>query len=126
MNKQIFIVDSFTDKPFRGNPAGIHLIDHPLDEDRMHAIARELNFSETAFVVMTPNQDDAGQAEFSIRYFSPIMEIPLCGHATLAASKVLFDQGHPSPLRFRTIEDRQLTIRQMGDRIEMEFSGLPT
>lgn len=120
MNQQIFIVDAFTDVPFKGNPAGVQLVEQPPEAARMQSIARELNFSETAFVC--PEQDSNDSAEcFSIRYFSPVMEIPLCGHATLASAKVLFDLGHKSPIQFRTIEDRLLMVKQLGDRLEMRF-----
>ena len=67
-----FIVDSFTDRPFRGNPAGVCIIDTPLGDDTMLHIAQELNLSETAFIRLL---DITGT--FSIRYFSPTMEIPL-------------------------------------------------
>ena len=80
-----FIVDSFTDTPFKGNPAGVCLVDSHLSDERMLHIAQELNLSETAFL---STLESAGT--FLVRYFSPKMEIPLCGHATLAAAKVIF------------------------------------
>lgn len=89
MSLKAFIVDSFTQVAFKGNPAGVCLFKEPLDEELMQSIAKELNFSETAFVV---KGDRLGH--YTIRYFSPKMEIALCGHATLAAAKVLFfDEG---------------------------------
>lgn len=78
-----FIVDSFTDTPFKGNPAGVCIIGSQLSDERMLHIAQELNLSETAFL----SPLESGGA-FAIRYFSPKMEIPLCGHATLASAKV--------------------------------------
>ena len=111
-----FIVDSFTGEPFKGNPAGVCLCDEPLEPDQMLAIARELNLSETAFVGKA-NEDD----RYSIRYFSPKMEIPLCGHATLAAAKVLFETAKLEQIQFSTIGMLELTIRLAGEEIEMEF-----
>ncbi len=118
MNLQLktYIVDSFTEEPFKGNPAGVCLCDEPLSESRMQAIARELNLSETAFVVPGPDS-----VQFLIRYFSPKMEIPLCGHATLAASKVLFETERMNKLRFTTGEELVLPIGLVGDLIQMEF-----
>ncbi|MFD0796871.1 PhzF family phenazine biosynthesis protein [Maribacter chungangensis] len=80
------MVDSFTDKPFKGNPASACLLNQTLSDEQMKTIAKELGLLETAFITQIKNQD-----KYSIRYFSPVMEIPLCGHATLAASKVLFE-----------------------------------
>lgn len=112
-----FIVDSFTDKPFAGNPAGVCLTDSELPEPVMQSIAKELNFSETTFVV---EQDVSN--EYSIRYFSPAMEIPLCGHATLAASKVLFEQSPTlGEIRFFTGQGLELIITKSDERIVMEF-----
>lgn len=121
MNEKIYIVDSFTNEPFKGNPAGVQLVNQPLDVERMQQIARELNFSETAFVVTEPVNADGPIQQFSIRFFSPKMEIPLCGHGTLASAKVMFGLGLESPIQFRTIENRLLTVRQIADRIEMEL-----
>jgi hypothetical protein len=80
-----FIVDSFTNAPFKGNPAGVCIVEAELSDERMLHIAQELNLSETAFI-----QPLQTSGFFSIRFFSPKMEIALCGHATLAAAKVLF------------------------------------
>lgn len=111
-----FIVDSFTDRPFKGNPAGVCLLDHAIAEDQMQAIAAELNLSETAFVL------GGGHPErFSIRYFSPKMEIPLCGHATLASAKTLNDQLGLANIEFTTASDLQLPVKMFGDMIEMKF-----
>lgn len=84
---QTYIVDSFTDTPFKGNPAGVCLLDQALSENEMQSIAKELGLSETAFVI------SESRGLYSIRYFSPKMEIPLCGHATLASAKVILDQS---------------------------------
>ena len=111
-----FIVDSFTDEPFKGNPAGVCLLESPLEESQMQAIAKELNFSETTFVV-----PETESGRFSIRYFSPIMEIPLCGHATLAASKVIFKNEGLEKIQFTTGRGVQLNVSSRGEKIVMEF-----
>lgn len=116
-NIETYIVDSFTNEPFKGNPAGVCIIEHELDEKEMQSIAKELGLSETAFIMTEESTD-----KFSIRYFSPKMEIPLCGHATLASSKVIFEL-HPELLQisFRTIEELSLEITKKGSLIEMIF-----
>lgn len=111
-----FIVDAFTDEKFKGNPAGVCLLNQSIDEDLMLSIAKELNLSETAFVKeIVPNE------KYSIRYFSPVMEIPLCGHATLASSKVLFEQLGLKEVHFKTVQNLDLKIRQIEQSIVMEF-----
>lgn len=114
---ETYIVDSFTDVPFKGNPAGVCLIDNELSDGKMLSIAQELGLSETAFVHQRTGHDD-----FLIRYFSPKMEIPLCGHATLAASKVLFQKGLKTDvIGFRNIQDLDLKIQKNEDYFTMEF-----
>ena len=85
---ETYILDSFTNQPFKGNPAGVCLLKQPLKEAQMQSIATELGLSETAFV-----QKDNGPNKYTIRFFSPKMEIPLCGHATLASSKIVFENN---------------------------------
>ena len=115
-NIRTFIVDSFTDVPFKGNPAGVCWLEAPLGEAEMQNIALELGLSETAFV----SKGEGG--DLPIRYFSPKMEIPLCGHATLAAVKALASDGlAPHDLRFVTGAGRVLTARVRGEIIEMDF-----
>ena len=77
------VVDAFTDEPFAGNPAAVALVDAFPTDERMQAIAREMNLSETAFVV--PRND----SEHDLRWFTPLVEVDLCGHATLASAHVL-------------------------------------
>ena len=113
---ETYIVDSFTDIPFRGNPAGVCLCKQKLSDAIMLSIAQELGLSETAFV-----HQQKGQEHFSIRFFSPKMEIPLCGHATLAAAKVLFQKKAGSEIHFVNIQDLDLMIQQDGEHILMEF-----
>lgn len=112
-----YIVDSFTDKPFKGNPAGVCLLNEELNKNKMQLIAKELGLSETAFVIRNEKANT-----YAIRYFSPKMEIPLCGHATLAASKVLFEK-YPDldGIHFKNIQELDLMIKKDGNKIEMEF-----
>ena len=111
-----YIVDSFTDQPFKGNPAGVCLAEHEPDSARMLAIAKELGLSETAFV-----RKLEGDNRFSIRYFSPKMEIPLCGHATLASAKVIFEGFPLDDIHFVTVQHLDLWIKKSGGEILMEF-----
>lgn len=111
---QTYIVDSFTAEAFKGNPAGVCLLEEALSESQMLSIAQELNLSETAFVL--PKGD-----KYGIRYFSPLMEIPLCGHATLAAAKILFDLHSLSHIDFRTQSGVELTVILSDGRVVMEF-----
>jgi PhzF family phenazine biosynthesis protein len=110
-----FIVDSFTDTPFKGNPAGVCMIDSQLSDERMLHIAQELNLSETAF--LSPLEPGA----FAIRYFSPKMEIPLCGHATLASAKVIFSLQKLNEVHFINIQGLDLSAREFEGQIVMEF-----
>jgi PhzF family phenazine biosynthesis protein len=112
----IYIVDSFTDQAFKGNPAGVHLSEQQPEEDRMQSIASELNLSETAFVSPASKSDS-----YTIRYFSPKMEIPLCGHATLAAAKVIFGKYELEEVNFCTFAGLKLPIRKTDGLIEMTF-----
>jgi len=106
-----------TDTIFKGNPAGVCILEEPLSDEKMLLIAQELGLSETAFV-----ETIEGENKFSIRYFSPVMEIPLCGHATLAASKVLFESiPSMSTIHFVTVQEIDLLINKVEDLIRMEF-----
>jgi PhzF family phenazine biosynthesis protein len=113
---ETYIVDSFTDEPFKGNPAGVCLIETEISDDRMLSIAKELGLSETAFVRYQKESNT-----YAIRYFSPKMEIPLCGHATLAASKVLFENSSLNLIHFKNIQNLDLIIKKDQDQIIMEF-----
>ncbi|XEC93027.1 PhzF family phenazine biosynthesis protein [Paenibacillus tarimensis] len=80
----IYVVDAFTDKPFKGNPAGVCLTSEPLNDDLMQKIAQEMNLSETAFLFPF-------QGGYSLRWFTPNTEVELCGHATLAGAHILWE-----------------------------------
>lgn len=88
MTIPLFQVDSFTDRPFAGNPAGVCILTAPQDDDWMTSVAREMNLSETAFLL--PLADHG----YSLRWFTPLREVSLCGHATLAAAHILWQQGY--------------------------------
>jgi PhzF family phenazine biosynthesis protein len=111
-----YIVDSFTTEAFKGNPAGVCLVEQPVSEEKMQLVAKELNLSETAFIhKLGPDHT------YAIRYFSPKMEIPLCGHATLASAKVLFETNALDEIHFITIQHLDLVVRKQHTDISMEF-----
>lgn len=110
-----YFVDSFSDQQFKGNPAAVCLVEQELDEVTMQSIATEIGFSETAFV----NRLDDGS--FGIRFFTPKVEIPLCGHATLAAAKILFTTTGMESIRFLNVEHVELNIAKAGESIRMQF-----
>ncbi|MDK9559089.1 PhzF family phenazine biosynthesis protein [Marinobacter sp. M216] len=89
MTYSIYQVDAFTDRIFGGNPAAVMPLEHWLPDATLLALANENNLSETAFLVPLPDNEDA---DFHIRWFTPGVEVPLCGHATLASAWVLFNK----------------------------------
>ncbi len=95
MRQTYWVVDAFTDTLFTGNPAAVLLPEAPLPDRLMQQIAAENNLSETAFAVP---EDDG----YRLRWFTPTVEVDLCGHATLATCFVLAGQGHTGPFRFHT------------------------
>ena len=111
-----YIVDAFTTAPFTGNPAAVCFPHAPLTDHAMQLIAMEFGLSETAFVVPTPQPDT-----FGIRYFSPKQEIPLCGHATLASAKIVFDETPLDRVHFVTASRGTLVIDRRGAEIVMTF-----
>lgn len=120
MSQIIVQVDAFTDRPFAGNPAGVCVLNGPEDAGWMQQIASEMNLAETAFLY----QEDE---EYHLRWFTPTVEVDLCGHATLASAHVLWADGHLSSgeqARFRTLSGL-LTADQRGDWIELDFPAEP-
>jgi PhzF family phenazine biosynthesis protein len=111
-----YIVDAFTNEAFKGNPAGVCILEEPISEEKMRLITKELNLSETAFIRKLEKNNT-----YSIRYFSPKMEMDLCGHATLASAKVVFDNNNLDEIHFITIQNLDLLIRNSGEEIIMEF-----
>ncbi len=87
----LYLVDAFTRTPFRGNPAAVCLLRADLPEPSLRSIAAEMNLPETAFL-RAPDGDLFASDRFELRWFTPTREVPLCGHATLASAKVLFDE----------------------------------
>ncbi|UCC64768.1 MAG: PhzF family phenazine biosynthesis protein [Anaerolineae bacterium] len=117
---RIFQVDAFTDKPFAGNPAAVCILPQPRDEAWMQNVAREMNLSETAFL---REREDG----FDLRWFTPAVEVELCGHATLASAHVLWEIGLLAPdeqARFHT-RSGLLTAERKGEEIELNFPATP-
>lgn len=116
MGQTIIQVDAFTDQPFTGNPAGVCVLSAPQTDDWMQKVAQEMNLSETAFLVKLADG-------YNLRWFTPLVEVPLCGHATLASAHVLWSEGHLSTgevARFHT-KSGLLIAKQQGNWIELDF-----
>lgn len=115
-----YVVDAFTDRPFSGNPAAVVPLDRWLPEDWLQQVAAEMNLSETAYLV--PNSDG-----YDLRWFTPEVEVDLCGHATLASARVLLEVGRVHPgesIRFKT-RSGTLTAQILSDEIELDFPVKP-
>jgi PhzF family phenazine biosynthesis protein len=113
---KIYQVDSFTAVPFKGNPAAVCILDEDIDERLMQTLAGEMNLSETAFVLRK-------ESSFGLRWFTPKTEVDLCGHATIATSHILWEQGYVPPaqqIRFET-KSGTLIAKKNGDFIELDF-----
>lgn len=120
MGQPIVVVDAFTNRPFTGNPAAVCLLDKVADETWMSLVAREMNLAETAFLV--PEADG-----YRLRWLTPTVEVDLCGHATLAASHVLWGDGHV-PLDHEIVyqtRSGRLTAKRVGDLIQLDFPADP-
>jgi PhzF family phenazine biosynthesis protein len=116
---RIFTVDSFTDKPFTGNPAGICILENECSDDLYQQIASEINYSETAFLI---RQND----NFKIRWFTPKTEVNLCGHATLAAAHILYEYHYCDSSREIRFDSKSgdLIAKKVGNKIELNFPQL--
>jgi PhzF family phenazine biosynthesis protein len=115
-------VDAFTQTPFAGNPAAVCVLSEPADERWMQDVATEMNLSETAFAMRL-----AGGPKFSLRWFTPVSEVDLCGHATLATAHILWEEKHlphGEPALFET-RSGLLTARPGPDGIELDFPSEP-
>jgi len=120
MTIRLLQVDAFTGSPFAGNPAAVCLLEEARDEAWMQAVAQEMNLSETAYPV---REGDA----FQLRWFTPEVEVSLCGHATLATSHALWEEGIAAagePIRYRSASG-PLTARKKGDLIVLDFPAEP-
>jgi len=113
MTIPIYQVDAFTDRPFAGNPAAVCILPAPADEAWMQAVAREMNLSETAF--LCPHADGYHEDGYILRWFTPAVEVDLCGHATLASAHVLWETGALEPqeqARFHTHSGLLTAVRR--------------
>jgi PhzF family phenazine biosynthesis protein len=116
----IHVCDAFTSIPFCGNPAAVCLLDAPRSDDWMQRVAGEINLSETAF--LHPVSDG-----FSLRWFTPVREVDLCGHATLASAHVLWQTGalHPDERAHFHTRSGTLICQREGLRVAMDFPAQP-
>jgi len=112
-----FQVDAFAERPFTGNPAAVMPLDHWLDDSVMQAVAAENNLSETAFTVPSEN----GAVDYELRWFTPTVEVDLCGHATLAAAHILMKGAS---IAFAT-RSGVLTVSREGGRLWLDLPAYP-
>jgi PhzF family phenazine biosynthesis protein len=122
MSSQRFTqVDAFTDQPFAGNPAAVCLLSSPRNSSWMQQVAQEMNLAETAFLV--PRSDG-----FDLRWFTPALEVDLCGHATLASAHVLWEEGHLAGTAVAQFHTRSgiLTAFQKSGMIWLDFPVTPS
>ncbi|MFF9286390.1 PhzF family phenazine biosynthesis protein [Streptomyces griseosporeus] len=120
---RIRIVDAFTDRPFAGNPAGVLLLDAFPDDDRLQKVAMEVNHAETAFAHRLP---EGGEADWALRWFTPVAEVAMCGHATLATAHVLATTGaHQGPVRFATRSGVLIATPLEDGSITLDFPTAP-
>ena len=120
MGLRITQVDAFTNTPFAGNPAAVCILPEAREAHWMQQLAREMNLSETAFLVRRPDG-------FDLRWFTPAVEVALCGHATLASAHVLWEEGHLAPQETARFHTRSglLSAERAGDWIELNFPAVP-
>jgi PhzF family phenazine biosynthesis protein len=120
MPLDLYQVDAFTDRAFAGNPAAVCFLETPRDDAWMQDVAREMNLSETAFL----HPEDGG---YRLRWFTPAVEVELCGHATLASAHVLWETGRLAAgetARFHSLSGL-LTAERAGEWIELDFPARP-
>lgn len=120
MKTKIFIVDAFTNKPFRGNPAAVCFLENPKSETWMQNVAAEMNLSETAFLVKKKDG-------FGLRWFTPTVEVDLCGHATLASAHVLWEEkivSQNKKIKFYT-KSGLLTASFKNNWVTLDFPSTP-
>jgi len=117
---KIFHVDAFASRPFGGNPAGVCILSHPKVDTWMQDVAREMNLSETAFLIRKADG-------YSLRWFTPKLEVDLCGHGTLASAHILWQEGLARPDDAITFHTRSGTLicRQEGEWIGLDFPSTP-
>jgi len=119
---RLFQLDAFSERVFAGNPAAVCPLERWLDEALLQAIAAENNLSETAFLVRRPPPD----VDWEIRWFTPAVEVDLCGHATLASAAVVLDTLEPGRegVRFHS-RSGPLDVARRGDLLELDFPARP-
>lgn len=113
---EFFVINAFNDEPFSGNPAAVFILKEPINDQLMQKIASEINLSETVFLM---NMKDG----YRLRWFTPVMEIDLCGHVTLASAHLLWNEGilpENREAKFYT-KSGLLSARKNGELIEMDF-----
>ena len=113
MSIRICWVDAFTDRKFAGNPAAVCVLSEPVEDRWMQDVAREMNLSETAFARRL-----GADLPFSLRWFTPVKEVDLCGHATLATAHVLWEQGSLPAESARPVRDPERSLDRAA-----KFSG---
>ncbi|MGD9365509.1 MAG: PhzF family phenazine biosynthesis protein [Desulfobacteraceae bacterium] len=120
MKIPIYQVDAFASEVFSGNPAAVCILDAWLDDSLLQAIAAENNLSETAYLLQNGNS-------FDLRWFTPVTEVALCGHATLASAYVQFfyREWSEDNIRFQTRKSGQLMVTKKGEVLEMDFPARP-
>ena len=120
MKLPLYQVDAFAGAVFAGNPAAVCPLEAWLEDATLQAIAGENNLSETAFFV-------GGEGAYELRWFTPVAEVALCGHATLASAFVIFTQLDPGRARvtFATRESGSLIVEREGERLAMDFPAVP-
>ncbi|MBI1331650.1 MAG: PhzF family phenazine biosynthesis isomerase [Armatimonadetes bacterium] len=117
----IYVVDAFASAPFKGNPAAVCFLNEPVDSEWMQNVAAEMKHAETAFLWPT-------EGGWSLRWFTPTVEVALCGHATLASAHALWSTGRlalDADAVFHTVYSGELTCRRQGDAITMDFPAKP-
>ncbi len=121
MNFDLFHVDAFTSDPFHGNPAAVCLVEKEMPDDWLQNMGAEMNLAETAFLICL------SQNRYALRWFTPAVEVELCGHATLASTQVLFDEklvDDQKPIVFETRSGKLIAERKNG-RIALDFPSEP-
>ena len=122
MKLPIFTVDAFTNEPFKGNPAAVCLLKEEIPTSLMQSIAFELNLAETAFVLKEKDSD-----AYSLRWMTPVSEVDLCGHATLASSHIMWQEGickKDETINFNT-RSGLLTAKYNNGKITLDFPAIP-
>jgi len=117
MEIKTFIIDTFTSKPFHGNPTSVCIYEHNVDKSKMQSLATELNFPVTAFIKKIRKESE----NYNIFYFTPTTEISACGHATLASAKVVFELQNIQTCQFITTNNIEIQASQKGNLVVMDY-----